>query len=109
MPSVDGEKSRNHGILVRLVVATLDEKTKGKVPVNYLDGPPAPFSFFLSFFSGLGSQAGGSLAGKDSREASSTGSTTFGSGGFGSGFFSSGVLLLSICDASNMPIRGTKT
>ena len=100
---MDGEDSHSAWIFVRPVVEALDEKTKGKVPVNYLDGPPAPFSFFLSFFSGLGSQAGGSLAGKDSREASSTGSTAFGSGGFDSGFLGSGVLFLSICDALNMP------
>ena len=58
---------------------------------NYFDGPPALFSFFLSFFSGLGSHAGGSLAGKDSREASSTGSIVFGSGGLESGALSLSV------------------
>lgn len=52
---------------------------------NYFEEVPAPIPFFLSFFCGSEIHAGGSLAGKDSREASSTGSTVSGSGGSGSG------------------------
>src|SRR5580658_7137649 len=62
-------------------------RKRGERCRNYFEPARALFSFFLSCFLGSGSSAGGSLAGNDSMEASSTGSTGFGSAGREAGVF----------------------